>query len=106
MVDREALSQAIAAQEALRGSVPDEVVDTAIAAMKSQLGETGGADVSQRRGQATVLFADVAGFTAMSEDLDAELVATLMNELWRGVDGAIVSNGGDVDMVTGRIAES
>jgi class 3 adenylate cyclase/tetratricopeptide (TPR) repeat protein len=97
MADRDALARAIAAQEALRGSVPDEVVDTAIAAVASQLASVGEADVSPRRGQATVLFADVAGFTAMSEDLDAEVVATLMNELWRGVDRAIVSNGGYVD---------
>lgn len=97
MVDRGALSQAIAAQESLRGSVPDEIVDAAIAALTSQLDSIGGVHAPQRRGQATVLFADVAGFTAMSEGLDAEVVAGLMNELWRDVDQAIVSNGGHVD---------
>ena len=55
------------------------------------------ADGTDRRGQATVLFADMAGFTALSERLDAELVAGLMNGLWAVVDGAIEQRGGQVD---------
>ena len=69
MVDREKVLAAISAQEQLRGSVPDEVVDVAVAALHAQL-ETA---APERRGQASVLFADVAGFTALSEPLDAEL---------------------------------
>jgi class 3 adenylate cyclase/tetratricopeptide (TPR) repeat protein len=93
MVDRERLLDAIAAQEQLRGSLPDDIVDTAIAALTAQLDRSG----VQRRGMATVLFADVAGFTALSEDRDAEVVAELMNDLWESVDRAVIEHGGTVD---------
>jgi hypothetical protein len=81
MVDRERLLHAIAAQEQLRGSLPDDLLDTVLAALRAQLDRTG----VERRGMATVVFADVAGFTAMSEGMDAELVADLMNDLWKSV---------------------
>ena len=99
MVDRADLLRAIAAQEQLRGSLPDEIVDTAIAALRAQLeavSEPPAAHEARRR-QATVLFADVAGFTALSETLDAEVVARLMNELWASVDAVIEQHGGRVD---------
>jgi class 3 adenylate cyclase len=84
MDDREGVLRALAAQEALRGTVPDEVIDTAIAALQALLAERPASDraVELRRRQATVLFADVAGFTAFAEDLDPEVVAGLMNEMW------------------------
>ena len=31
-----------------------------------------------------MLFADVSGFTALSETLDPEVLAELMNDLWAG----------------------
>ena len=37
MSEREQLERAIAAQEGLRGVVPDEIVDAAIAALRRQL---------------------------------------------------------------------
>ena len=98
MVIRDQVLAAIAAQEQLRGSVPDAVVDVAVAALRAQLDvERPPADTPERRGQATVLFADMAGFTALSERMDAELVAGLMNDLWAVVDGAIEQRGGQVD---------
>jgi class 3 adenylate cyclase len=84
---------AIAAQESLRGSVSDDVIDAAIAALRKQLGEEG----EERRRQVTVLFADVSGFTALSERLDPEVLANLMNRLWSLLDAAIVDNGGHID---------
>ena len=100
MVDRDQLRAAIAAQENLRGTLPDEVVDVAVAALQSQLAaieQAPQASPKARRGQATVLFADVAGFTALSEDMDPEVIAGLMNELWEVVDAAIERHGGRVD---------
>jgi class 3 adenylate cyclase/tetratricopeptide (TPR) repeat protein len=101
-VDRDHLVRAIAAQEQLRGTVPDEIVDAAVAALRAQLDVS--AEVQSvrpepvaRRRLASVLFADVAGFTAMSEQLDAEVVASLMNDLWEQVDGAVRRHGGRVD---------
>ncbi|HZY07099.1 MAG TPA: hypothetical protein VFE69_05110, partial [Ilumatobacteraceae bacterium] len=70
--DQHPLERAIAAQEALRGTVPDDVVDAAVAALRQQLAQLDAA--SPRRRQVTVLFADVSGFTAMSEQMDPELL--------------------------------
>ena len=50
-----------------------------------------------RRRQVTVLFADVSGFTAMSERLDAEQVADTMNSLWARLDQVIRIHGGRID---------
>lgn len=54
-----------------------------------------------RRRQVTVLFADVSGFTAMSERLDAEDVADLMNACFRLLEGVIRGHGGVVDKYIG-----
>ena len=39
--------------------------------------------------EVTVLFADVSGFTAMAETLDAEEVTEIINALWARLDEAI-----------------
>src|SRR3954447_23781377 len=67
MADPDQLRHAIEAQEQLRGAVPDDVIDATIAALRAQLGTV----PEGRRRQVTVLFADVSGFTAMSEHRDA-----------------------------------
>jgi class 3 adenylate cyclase len=61
MTDRDQLALAIAAQEELRGSVPDEVIDIAVAALRERLASLGRS--GPRRRQVSVLFADVSGFT-------------------------------------------
>jgi class 3 adenylate cyclase len=91
-----ALEQAIAAQESLRPSLGDAVVDAAIAILKEKLSALDAAGQQQRK-QITVLFADVSGFTAMSETMDAEDVSDNMNALWRRVDAAIAQFGGHID---------
>lgn len=95
MADRQHLEAAIAAQEGLRGVVPDEVVDAAVAALRHQLTDLD-AGRPQRR-VVTALFADVSGFTALSETLDAEVLAGVMNDLWNRLDGEISRLGGRVD---------
>ena len=44
-----------------------------------------------------MLFADVSGFTAMSEGMDAELVADVMNDIWARLDVVITEHGGRID---------
>ena len=95
MADRHHIAAAIAAQEGLRGVVPDEVVDAALAALRRQLAELDGSE--SRRRQITVLFADVSGFTALSETLDPEILAGLMNDLWDRLDAIVTGFGGRVD---------
>jgi class 3 adenylate cyclase/tetratricopeptide (TPR) repeat protein len=48
------------------------------------------------RRQATVLFADIAGYTALCGRLDAEQVQALLNEFYAAMDGAVVAHGGTV----------
>ncbi len=49
------------------------------------------------RRQVTVLFADLAGFTALSSNLDAEDLHDLMERFFACVDGIVESYGGTVD---------
>ena len=95
MTDRRQLEAAIRAQEQLRGVIPDDVVDLAVATLRAQLA-TADAD-DRRRVQATVLFADLSGFTAMSEYLDAEVVSDLVNSLWVRLDAIVTGLGGHID---------
>jgi len=55
---------------------------------------------SQRR-QATVLFADISGFTAMSEKLDPEEVTGIMNSCFAMLERIVVTHGGHVDKYIG-----
>jgi predicted ATPase/class 3 adenylate cyclase len=49
----------------------------------------------------TILFADLSGFTALSEQLDPEIVQTLQTELFRELTAAVQSFGGFVDKFLG-----
>ena len=74
--------------------MPDEVIDTAVMGLRQQLAAMG---EPARRRQVSVLFADVSGFTALSERLDHEVLADLMNELWGRLDTVITELGGRID---------
>ena len=92
--ERHRLESAIAAQESLRGVIDDDVIEAAIAAIRQQVGVT---ERKQRRRLVTVLFADLRGFTAISDRLDPEILTDLMNDLWRRVDAIVTDHGGHVD---------
>ena len=49
----------------------------------------------------TILFADLSGFTALSEQLDPEVVQTLQTELFKELTAAVQSFGGFVDKFIG-----
>lgn len=51
----------------------------------------------EERRLATVLFADIQGFTALAEQLDFEEVSDLIKEIWAVLDGVIESHGGYID---------
>ena len=107
MSEREQLEQAISHLETQRAILGDAVVDPAIAALREKLvaledvptlPRRGGlAGVEEQRKQVTILFADISGFTAMSETMDAEEVRNTMNALWTRLDGTITSHGGMID---------
>jgi predicted ATPase/class 3 adenylate cyclase len=98
MSGHEQLQRALEMQEKLRGTMPDDVIEATISVLRQRLAELQphAAEESQRK-QVAVLFADVSGFTALSETLDAEDVQEMMNVLWGGVDGAITAHGGHID---------
>ena len=51
----------------------------------------------EERRLATVLFADIQGFTTLAEQLDFEEVSDLIREIWTILDGEIESHGGYID---------
>jgi len=102
MDEREQLERAIAALEAQRTLLGEAVVETAIAPLRQKLAaltapSSAAPAGEQQRKQVTVLFADVSGFTALSETLDAEEVTATMNALWGRLDHVILAQGGRID---------
>ena len=97
------LRKAIEAQETMRSVLGDSVVETTLAVLREQLSELERQATQQdvanqaRRKLVTVLFADVSGFTAFSENRDAEDVANLVNHLWIRADRVIQEYGGHID---------
>ncbi|MEM7538448.1 MAG: adenylate/guanylate cyclase domain-containing protein, partial [Chloroflexota bacterium] len=91
------VQEAIDALNVHRAVLGETVVDTTIPILRRRLLELSQANTSQQRKHVTVLFADVSGFTAMSENMDAEEVHNIMNALWERLDTAIVDWGGTID---------
>ena len=96
--DSAQLRAAMTAIESQRLVLGDAVVDAALVAMRAQLTALDAAPAAeQQRKQATVLFADVVGFTTLAETKDAEEVTELINALWAQLDGLITAYGGRID---------
>ncbi len=51
----------------------------------------------EERRLATVMFADIQGFTTLSEGMDFETVSDLIKEVWMHLDQVIESHGGYID---------
>ncbi len=98
MLEIEQIQQAIATLESQRSLLGDAAVDAALMGLRQKLAElkAGDTPMAQRK-QVTILFADVSGFTALSETLDAEEVHDLMNTLWERLDNLILQRGGHID---------
>ncbi len=97
MPGREDLEQAIAALEAQRATLGDDVVDTMVAAAREKLAALETDSPTEQRKQVTVLFADISGFTALANTMDPEEVRDLMNALWARLDTVIVAHSGTID---------
>jgi len=109
--ERADLQAAIEALEGQRAALGDAVVDTSLASLRARLDALTDTDPptapeppadrsvegGRRRRQVTVLFADVVGFTALSEHLDVEDVSDAMNDLWARLDQDVLDHGGRVD---------
>jgi len=87
VTEREQLEQAIAALEAQRAVLGDAVVEAALASMREKLAQAAAPTPDQQgeRKLVTVMFADLSGFTALSEKLDPEHVRSLMNDCFNAL---------------------
>ena len=98
MSEREQLEQVIAALEGQRAILGDAVVDAALAPMREKVKALAAAQMpTQQRKQATILFADLSGFTRLSETMDCEDVTEWVNALWRRLDSVVLQHGGVID---------
>jgi len=91
------LRQAITALETQRSILGDVAVDAAIVGIQQQLATLAAPEPVRQRKQVTVMFADVSGFTAMSETLDPEAVHEIINAVWTELDRVINEHGGMID---------
>ena len=94
MSEEEKLQRAIAALNAQRDTLGDEVVQSIISAL--QAGRDSQEPV-EKRALTTILFADITGFSAFASKLDAEDVQSTLSQLWAELDQIIVSYGGQID---------
>jgi class 3 adenylate cyclase/tetratricopeptide (TPR) repeat protein len=107
----EQIAQVIAALEAQRTVLGDAATDRLLATLRQQLPqpepspEAGPAESkkigSEERRLVTVMFADISGFTAMSETLDPEMVRDALNACFRRLVPLVSQYGGTVDKFIG-----
>jgi class 3 adenylate cyclase/tetratricopeptide (TPR) repeat protein len=99
------LESAIISLEAQRSVVGDSVVDSAVAALRRQLAELDQPirkpSAQEERKIVTILFADVSGFTTLSEKLDPEEVRNLINSCFERLVPIVRKYEGTVDKFIG-----
>jgi class 3 adenylate cyclase/tetratricopeptide (TPR) repeat protein len=94
------LKQSIAALEAQRAALGQAVVGPALAAMQARLDALQGQAAEQRK-LVSVLFADLVGFTSLSETLDPEDVRAIQQDYFARWRAAIEAHGGLVEKFIG-----
>ncbi|HVF65754.1 MAG TPA: adenylate/guanylate cyclase domain-containing protein [Casimicrobiaceae bacterium] len=107
--DRQALIRTIEALEGQRSTLGDGAVDLAIAPLRARLVEHGSDRVApavavKRGGErkiVTVVFADIAGFTTMSERIGSEASLDIVNSLFDRLVPIVQRYGGVVDKFIG-----
>jgi ABC-type oligopeptide transport system substrate-binding subunit/class 3 adenylate cyclase len=101
------LEETIARLEAQRALLGDAVVEAALAPLRQQLaalrfqGAQPGSALAGERKLVTILFADLSGFTALTENLDAEVARDLVNACFERLVPPIEQHGGVVDKFLG-----
>jgi class 3 adenylate cyclase/tetratricopeptide (TPR) repeat protein len=95
------LQRAIQAQESLRTTIGNDVVDAALTVLRQKLNDLEHHQVEEKsreqRKMVTVMYADISGFTALAEKMDDEDIAEAMNVFWSRIDTIIQSHGGHID---------
>ena len=95
------LQQAITVLEAQRGVLGDAVVDASVNALRRQLAEMDASPPDEQRRLVTVLFADLAGFTTLSERMDPEDVRELQDAFFAAMTRPIEAYEGCVEKYIG-----
>ena len=99
------LNASIAALDAQRASLGDAIVDPAIEALRRQLSQLAAAvekeATEDERKIVTIVFADVSGFTALSEKKDPEEVRALMNACFESLGPVVQKYDGTIDKFIG-----
>ncbi|MFN2303110.1 MAG: adenylate/guanylate cyclase domain-containing protein, partial [Anaerolineales bacterium] len=97
MSEQDKLEQAIAIQESMRGTIPDEVVDVAITALRKQIAELQPVQTNEQRKHLTLLHTGLSGFTAQTEQMDAEELSQVMSVYYDAVTPSIQKYGGMIE---------
>jgi predicted ATPase/class 3 adenylate cyclase len=99
---REQLERAITAQEGLRGTLDDAIIEATIAALRKQLeGLQTAPVVEQQRKLVTVLFMDVVSSTTLMGDLDPEENLAIMDNALQRLAVPVETHGGRVTRFMG-----
>src|SRR5262245_1457699 len=106
MTDRKQLEDSVVALESQRAILGDAVVDSSIAILREKLVALSQSVVTQseqagERKLVTVMFADISGFTALSEKNDPEHVRALVNACFSWLVPVIEKYGGTVEKFIG-----
>ena len=110
MTEREQLERAIAQLEAQRATLGDAAVDTSVAALRRKLaalkeGQEPAIVLAGERKLVTVMFADISGFTAMSEVMDPEQARDLVNACFERLVPVVNEYGGTVSRGIVRLSD-
>ena len=103
LTKRNQIEQAIAAQERLRGTIEDAIIDTTIEALRKQLAEffPTSSDSEQQRKMATVLFMDIVNSTQMIQDMDPEESMEILDVSLNALAEPVRKHGGHVNRYMG-----
>lgn len=102
MTERQDIERSILTLEAQRAIWGEPLVETCLAALRQQLAQLEQPLVLKgERKQVTVMFADISGFTAMSEKLDPEEVRSMINGCFERLGAVIDQYGGHIDKFIG-----
>jgi len=98
MDERQRIEQAIAAQENLRGTIGDEVVEETISTLREKLAnlETPSETLAQQRKLVTILYTDIVGSTNIVKNLDPEDTLEIMDGALKRLAIPVEEHGGRV----------
>lgn len=100
-VRRQALFVAISAIELQREALGETAANTALFALRQKMTGMDAEPAANQQAELVVLAADLSGFTALAERMDAERVRDAINAMWKVLDAVVESWGGHIDQHAG-----